>query len=186
MWTPRTLTLAWPLTRGDEKISVLIFNPITRAEHVQVLKAGDGKERAVIEKLATLSCGLSADEFKRLSYPDHNSVKMVLSDYASKSTAWFYEQAGKVFNPDNPNLLVPIDSDKGNKITSIELKVPTVQVIDIMNALPEADRNDYLTQDVTGLSQAEIDRLSTQDWNQQQDRISDFLVKTAEYFQAVM
>lgn len=186
MWTPKTLTLAWPLTRGTEQLSVLTFNPITRAEHVEALKADGGKERAVLEKLATLSCGLSAAEFKLLKYPDHNSVKQILSDYVSKSTAWYYAQVGETFNPDKHDLLVPITGDNGKAITAIELKVPTVQVIDIMETLDEADRNDYLTQDVTGLSQTEIDRLSTQDWNQQQERIGDFLGQTAEYFQAVM
>ena len=55
-----------------------------------------------------------------------------------------------------------------------------------MESLPEADRNDYITQDVTGLSQSELGRLATQDWNYTQERISDFLQQTADYFQDEM
>ncbi|MGI2001998.1 hypothetical protein [Shewanella frigidimarina] len=184
MWTPNRLTLAWPI-KGDkqEQITELTFKPLTRASHIKALEGDDPKERVIFEKLATLSCGLSASEFTRLALPDCNSIKRIISDYVSLSTPEMYKRAGKEFNKNSPQLLVPITGDNGDIINHIDLKIPTVQVSDIMDSLPEKDRNDYITQDVTGLSQTELNRLATQDWNYTQERISDFLQQTADYFQ---
>ena len=128
MWTPKTLTLVWAIQSDrQEQITELTFKSINHADHTKALKEGGDKERVVLEKLATFSCGLSADEFTRLALPDHNSIKRILSDYVSLSTAEIYKQTEKEFIPNTPALLVPITGDNGNLIDVIELKIPTVK-----------------------------------------------------------
>lgn len=188
MWKPIEVTLCWPVKDDkDQEIKVLVLKPITRGDHKAVLDEVNAEdERKVFEKFASISCGLTADEVKRLSYPDYNSLIRHLSDYVARPASFFAEQDGKKLNADSPELLVPIKGDTGEQITQITLKVPTVQSVDIMNALPDNQeaKTEWLTQDCSGLSKAELSRLSTQDWNQLQGRLNDFLNKTADYFLA--
>ena len=189
MWKPIELNLHWPIKSDKgEDIKVLVLNPITRKEHKSVLdEVNSEDERKVFDKFAFISCGLTADEVKRLSYPDYNSLVRHLSDYVARPASFFTEQNGKKLDSDSPHLLVPIKGDNGQTISQIELKVPTVQAVDIMNSLPDQDaKSDWITSDCTSLSQTELNLLSTQDWNQIQGRLNDFLNKTADYFQVKM
>ncbi len=187
MWKPIEITLRWPVKDDkDQEMKLLVLKPISRESHKAILdEVGTEDERKIFEKFAAVSCGLTADEVKRLKFPDYNSMIRHLSDYVARPSSFFFEQDGKKLCDDSPELLVPIKGDNGQTISLIELKVPTVQTVDIMNALPDQDaKTEWLTEDCTGLSKAELNRLSTQDWNQLQGRLNDFLNKTADFFLA--
>ncbi|MBF4377418.1 phage tail assembly protein, partial [Vibrio anguillarum] len=69
MWKPIEVTLCWPVKDDkDQEIKVLVLKPITRGDHKAVLDEVNAEdERKVFEKFASISCGLTADEVKRLS-----------------------------------------------------------------------------------------------------------------------
>lgn len=185
-WSPVLLQLFQPFKDESGKdVTQLLLKPLTHGVHAEVLKEVDtDNERNVFDAFAFASAGLTADQVKKLSYPDYNSMVRCLSDYVSKSASFYFKQMGLNVDVNTPQLLVPITGDNGDEITQVTLQVPTVQCIDIMNTLPSTGtaRTTWLTQDCTGLSATELDRLSTMDWNQLQERLNDFLNKTADYF----
>lgn len=177
--------------QGDngKQITEITFSPISHADHVKTLE-GDPSEREAFGRIAMAACDLSAGEISRLSSPDWNSICTTLSEMVSKSAPFFIDQimSGRKpsdraeYDPDNPILLVPIKSDSGKPVTSIKLKIPSVQSRDLMEAQEESKRTMFINMDCTGLSEAELGRLSVPDWNHLQSRINDFLNETADFF----
>ena len=84
---------------------------------------------------------------------------------------------------DNPELLVPITGDDGNEISSYRILPPTVDTTDMMEEYQDLyDKTIFVSMKCTGLSQEELESLSVPDWNLMQERLSDFLTESADYF----
>lgn len=93
------------------------------------------------------------------------------------------EIAKQKFDINRPTLLIPITGDDGKEITSYKLKPPTVHITDLMDTYEdEWTRTIFISVSCTGLSEKELELLSLPDWNQLQERLMDFLGKSAAFF----
>ena len=193
-FTAAVVTLMSAIT--DDKgqpLTAVTVQPITRERHNEVVKSlGDNAtEHKTATFLVKEMCGLSDKELRQLSAPDFNSLTSQIAEYISNDAAYFFKKGNVDIDQDKPLLLIPIKGDDGGVITQISLKVPTVITIDVLEEMEaknisHEERNAWLTENCTGLSKAEQGRLCVQDWTQTQNRLSDFLTQTAEYFQEEM
>lgn len=89
----------------------------------------------------------------------------------------------QTFNPSRPQLLIPITGDGDKQITSYKLKPPTVKMTELMDDYEdEWERTIFISANCSGLSEAQLNSLSVPDWNQLQGSLSDFLVKSADFY----
>jgi hypothetical protein len=87
------------------------------------------------------------------------------------------------FDVNRPELLIPITGDDGKAITSYKLRPPTVHITDLMDTYEdEWIRTIFISSSCSDLSEKELESLSLPDWNQLQERLIDFLGKSADYF----
>ncbi|WP_163834733.1 phage tail assembly protein [Spartinivicinus ruber] len=182
-WTPEVYQLRWAITDDkDQPLTQVTLKPVNRKDHVNALK-DKPEDNEALYRLAQLSCGLSISEIKRLNTPDWNSIKDKLIDLVSKGADYFFEKLGEDFDKDHPALLVPIKGDDDQLINNIDLKIPTVETSELMQAQKTTElRGLFITRACTGLSETEINRLAMPDWLHIQTRITDFLTETADCF----
>lgn len=184
LYKPYVISLRWPIERDNgEGLKKLTLNLISHGDHAAVLD-DDPDEREAFAEFARLSCGLSAQEVSRLKAPDWNALRLKLSDLVAKPSGHFLKDAGKKFNKDVPVLLKPIAGDDGQEIAEVELEVPSVATIDLMDKQINAlARSNFLTMSCTSLSLNELNQLSCPDWNALQGQLNDFLNESADFFQ---
>lgn len=88
-----------------------------------------------------------------------------------------------VFNHDEPVLLIPFQGDDGQDKTSYKLRPPSVGTTDLMEKhKDEWERTLFISTSCSGFSPAELERMSLPDWNQLQERLIDFLERSADFF----
>jgi hypothetical protein len=84
---------------------------------------------------------------------------------------------------DEPVLLVPFQGDDGQDKTTYKLRPPSVATTDLMDSHDdEWDRTLFISTSCSGFSREELERMSLPDWNQLQERLIDFLQKSADFF----
>ncbi|WP_018691322.1 phage tail assembly protein [Algicola sagamiensis] len=183
MYTPEVYQLHWPITGEDgQKKSAVTLHLISHGEHAKAV-ADEPDERTAFARFAQLSCGLNEKEVQQLKVPDWNYLCQQLSSMVTKESAYFFAKLDTAYEPDIPQLLLPILGDNGQTISSIQLTMPTVATTDVMLAQTDDEQKSrFITASCSGLSPSELDRLSAPDWNALQGRIHDFLHKTADYF----
>jgi len=184
LYTPTVMSLRWPIKSDKgEDLCELTLKLIDHGDHAAVLDS-DPDEREAFAEFARLSCGLSADEVKRLKAPDWNKLRLQLSDLVTKGSEHFLKSSGVKFEKDSPVLLKPLFGDDGQTITKVDLEVPSVATTDLMRKQADAAaRTDFITMSCAGLSKAELAQLSCPDWNYLQGRLNDFLNESADFFQ---
>jgi hypothetical protein len=184
LYTPTVMPLRWPIKSDKgEELKELTLNLIDNGDRNNVLE-GEPEDRQVYAEFARLSCGLSADEVKRLKKPDWNKLQLLLADLVVKGSDHFLKDSGVKFEKDSPVLLKPIIGDDGRTISKVDLEVPSVATTDLMLKQEDATaRTNFITMSCTKLSATELGQLSCPDWNYLQGRLSDFLNESADFCQ---
>lgn len=181
-WTPKPLSLLQPLALDSgDLLDTLTLRPFTVEEHrAAVAKAGKDED-AQFEQLAVQTTGLSQQDIENLSRPDFVSLSAWIYEYISKPADHFRGSVSP--DLDDVELLLPIKS-QGAELARVSLKLPAVKAVKVMQAhkTPQ-ERTDFITSHCTGLTPAELLRLSLPDWVQLQVRLNDFLNKPAAFFQ---
>lgn len=182
MFQPKKHDLNWPI--DDDKsqpVKTVVMKPLTMGQHREISKAHKGKETDLLRACISTSTGLTLAELKRLITPDYNSIQDKVLDLM-QSTAIQLMEPGEA-NLDEPVLLVPFQGDDGQDKTTYKLRPPSVATTDLMDSHDdEWDRTLFISTSCSGFSREELERMSLPDWNQLQERLIDFLQKSADFF----
>lgn len=185
-YTPPTHTLRWPI--DDDKsnsLTLITFKLLSISQHKALVKQHEGQDKALERAVICESTGLTLAEVGKLVTADFNTIKHQVftltgsnaEDIAKLSKAT--ENASKDMHP----LLVSIKGDDGQDITQYRLKPPTVATTDVMESYQdEWEKTLFISTSCTGLGKHQIESLSLPDFNQLQERLIDFLHKSADYF----
>lgn len=173
--------LNWPIEDDkSESLEKVVVKVMTMGRNRELMKKHKGDDSALTRACICESTGLTVEEVKRLVTPDFNSVQNLVFELLGNKTG---EINSEGFDPDSPDLLVPIQSDDGSEKTGYKLRPPTVATTDLMDQHEdEWERTLFVSSSCTGFSQSELERMSLPDWNQLQERLIDFLQRSADYF----
>lgn len=180
------IKLLSPLKKDDgSEAAELVLKPLTQGERAAIMK-DEPEEREAFKRLACACCGLSIAEVERLKMPDWNTLVLKLSDWVSQTSAYFAKADKKNSKVDDGHpLLLAVNGDDGRLISKVTLTLPSLATTELMmKQVDDNAKNGFISRACTGLSAAELDKLSCPDWNSLQRRINDFLNETADYFRA--
>lgn len=181
MFEPKTHSLVWPIEDDqNQPIQTIQIQPITMGQHRNLSKTHKADDTKLLRFCIIQSTGLNEKSLKQLVTPDYTSIQNQVLELINTSASKLIEGP---FDPAEPTLLIPIEGDNGQQKAHYKLKPPTVATTDLMDAYSdEWQRTIFISSSCTGFSQTELERLSLPDWNQLQERLIDFLEKSADYF----
>lgn len=181
MFEPKSHNLVWPIE--DDKKQPLTSVPVkllTMGQHREMSKIHKGKETEHLRASICASTGLTLSEVKRLITPDYTSLQGQVLELMHISAAQLIE--GFDISAE-PVLLAPFQGDDGQDITGYTLRPPTVATTDLMDThKDEWERTLFISSSCSGFSREELERFSLPDWNLLQERLIDFLEKSADFF----
>ncbi|MBJ7540031.1 phage tail assembly protein [Marinomonas transparens] len=187
MFKPRTHDLVWSIK--DDKgqpIDAVSVDVITMGQH-RALSQGKNQEADEVKLLRACiskSTGLPESTLKSLVTPDYNSVQDQVLELMTITADKLIEGD---FDLNSPTLLIPIQGDDGQEKSTYKLRPPTVATTDLMDSHDdEWQRTIFISSSCSGFSQSELESLSLPDWNQLQERLIDFLGKSADFFRQEM
>lgn len=177
----KTHDLNWPIDDDkSQQLKTVVVKTLTMGQHRELSKKHKGDDNAILRGCICASTGLTLDELKRLVTPDYNSIQSKVLELM-QSTAGTLKPEG--FDPDEPALLITFQGDDGKDKTAYKLRPPTVATTDLMDTHDdEWERTLFISASCSGFSNQELERMSLPDWNQLQERLIDFLQKSADYF----
>ncbi|MGI2228135.1 phage tail assembly protein [Shewanella frigidimarina] len=181
MFEPKSHNLVWPIE--DDKKQPLTSVPVkllTMGQHREMSKAHKGKETDLLRACICASTGLTLSEVKCLVTPDYTSLQEQVLDLMHISAAQLIEGFD---TSAEPVLLAPFQGDDGQDKTGYTLRPPTVATTDLMDThKDEWERTLFISSSCSGFSREELERFSLPDWNLLQERLIDFLEKSADFF----
>ncbi|MBJ7536629.1 phage tail assembly protein [Marinomonas transparens] len=185
MFQAKIHNLVWPIK--DEKnqpIETVTIKTLTMGQHRALNKESNNDDLTLLRSCISSATGLTVEELKNLVTPDYNSIQNQVLELMSATTSTLLEG---VFNKNPVALLIPIQGDNGQEKATYKLRPPTVATTDLMDTHDdEWQRTLFISSSCTGFSQAELERLCLPDWNQLQERLIDFLEKSADFFRQEM
>lgn len=156
--------------RKKVKMNVLTFGIYEKifAQH------GEDQEKTT-DAIIIATTDLSQADIDNLSMPDFNSLENAALEQINRSSEFYFDQDGAVFNPAEPELYDPIDG-----INKVQYTVPTVKVSRLMKTINNTEKTPYaqsryIAAACTNIEEFQINDLSVRDWNMLQGRINDFL-----------
>lgn len=178
-WPSHKHTLRWPKNKeGGQPLTTIELSPPSLAQR-QHASQHTNSDADFTEWCVRVSSGLSEKELNNLAYPDYNSLSAVVADWLMKPAEHFLPE----WNEDQPQLLFPIQGDDGQLKSHYSLIPPTVKLNRAMSAYEDAWQGTlFLTAACSGFSEDELLRLSMPDWTALQNRLADFLGKSADSF----
>ncbi|USD30868.1 phage tail assembly protein [Pseudoalteromonas sp. SCSIO 43201] len=181
MFKAKTHDLVWPIEDASGKpCKTVKVVTLTMGQHRELSDDHKGDDTALLRACICESTGLGKNELKKLVTPDYNSIQSLALELMQSPGSKLID--GK-FNKDEPTLLVPFQGDDGREVTGYKLRPPTVATTDLMDSHnDEWERTLFISASCTGFSHTELERMSLPDWNQLQERLIDFLQKSADYF----
>lgn len=185
-FTPPTHTLRWPIEDDkSQPLTHINFKTLSIKQHNHLVKQHKGKDKALERAIICESTGLTLQEMGRLVTADFNTIQHHVFSLTNGNTGDLLSAklGTRCFNPDKPQLLIPIQGDDGQDKTQYSLKPPTLATTDIMESYDgEWEKTLFISASCTGFTQSEIESMSLPDFNQLQDRLVDFLQQSADFF----
>ncbi|EMY6817436.1 phage tail assembly protein [Vibrio parahaemolyticus] len=177
----KTHDLVWPIEDDKgQSLATVQVNTVTMGEHRELSKAHKGDDNKLLRACICKSTGLTESELKKLVTPDYNSIQDKVLELMQSAAGTLMDGE---FNPDEPTLLQSFQGDDGQDKTGYKLRPPTVATTDLMDTYDdEWERTLFISASCSGFSHEELARMSLPDWNQLQERLIDFLQKSADYF----
>lgn len=184
VWQDQTIDLFQPLQRDNgEQQDQLKLCMLSYQQHQKLIdQYGDDSER-IYRELIKLGFSLSDDEIKRLIVPDFNALYLAVEEaYGQPAHYWFEKLAVDVEDSINQlTLLKPLNTLEG-ELTELNLQLPTVAALDLMQAQKEDDQSMFIRIHCTGLGRDELEQLSVPDWRALDAKVADFLSQTGSFF----
>lgn len=134
--------------------------------------------------LVAAMTGIADDKLLDMPAPDYNTIKSECIDWALKSA---HDIIGYELSPSTEKitLLKPIESETGEKITVVNLGMPTVRHCKTLAAIDDdSEREAFVFQSVTGLSKNDMLSLTTNDYRTLDEMVANFFHGEAEFFLA--
>ncbi|AVZ83523.1 phage tail assembly protein [Edwardsiella ictaluri] len=191
MTTPFTHqhTLRWPI----EGIAVVTVSTHTIGEMRALRKrfCMDDPDEAKQDRhgfsaaVFMLHTELSDAQRGELAHPDLTSITLLIHELVMTPSDQLSANA-RGESPDTFPLLVPVtDAMRQGPITHLHMMPPTVRLTDSVRELAGFERERELVATCTGVMPETVDKLHMPDWLALQQRLSDFLTETADYFPQV-
>lgn len=185
MFQAKTHHLVWPIEgEKSQSIESVSIKTLTMGQHRALNKDSNNDDLTLLRSCISSATGLTVKELKELVTPDYNSIQNQVLELMSTTTSALLDGA---FNKNPMALLIPIQGDDGQEKATYKLRPPTVATTDLMDTHEdEWQRTLFISSSCTGFSQAELERMCLPDWNQLQERLIDFLEKSADFFRQEM
>mgnify|MGYP000099790994 CR=1 FL=1 len=174
--------LNWPIEDDkSQPVKTVVINTLTMGQHREFSQQHNDEDSKLLRVCISASSGLTVAELKRLTTPDYTSIENQVLELMHFKASQLMDSGE--FDIDEPTLLVPFTGDDGLEKTAYKLRPPTVATTDLMDThKDEWDRTLFISSSCTGFSPDELARMSLPDWNQLQERLIDFLQKSADFF----
>lgn len=173
--------------RGDS--NEITINPITFGDFNKLPYAKKESESLTDAELfqqykaAIFACtDINEGEFATLTAPDFNTLSKDISQFINSSSDALRGEpiTGNTFEFD---LLHPIENDVGETISRIKFKAPLVAHSEKLADIDDVhEREHFMFRCACGLDEADVDRMSMNDYLAIKPQVGAFFTLTADYF----
>lgn len=175
------------IQHAEVDINQIEMKMLTCGEWQSICDGVGGDQDAVYQALIEASTGLTAEQLGALLVPDYNSLVARAEDMFGKDSWYWFDRLKLKLKKSATELplLVPVTTAEG-RVDRLELKYPTLKALKFMRAQPNEQRNKYILGVCSGLGADELELLSVPDWRALNDRVTDFLEQTGDFFSGQM
>ncbi|ELH7952699.1 phage tail assembly protein [Vibrio fluvialis] len=180
MTTENYLSFTHPLlqsvTHDGKTITEATAKPMTFKQYREMNISGEKLTLADRQNLMVLSTDLPAGAVAKLTTPDFNSLYQKVHDFYMHNG---YTLSGKERDPKSMTVTLWFSGGEEKK-----LRYPTLQnSIDAEQYADSVEQAIFIIEQVTDLESVELDELPLPDFMSLNDAVTDFLYKSADFFQ---
>ena len=166
-----------------QSITQLTLNILSHQQHKAIIDLHEDDTETIYRELVKLGTGLSESELKQLVLPDYNTLLDLVDEHYGQTSLYWFEKAKQPMSSeiDKLTLLQPLKCFEG-EFNELSLTFPTLDMLDMMKKCATDQQDAFMKMSITGLSTESLQQLCIADWRMLDQRVTDFLSQTGDFF----